>query len=113
MEEKLKLYDALIAKCPHIERLGKSMPYTAANTHMFSLLNKDGEVGIRFSEEVKEKYIEELPSTIYKSYGAVMRGYVLIPDELLENDLDRVAEMLNESYEYVMSLKANPRKGKK
>jgi hypothetical protein len=33
-----------------------------------------------------------------------MRGYVLIPDPMLE-DLDKLAEYLNESYDYVMSLK--------
>lgn len=56
-EKKLALYDQLIAKCKGIERKGKTMPYTSANGHMFSQLNKDGELGIRFSEEVKEKYI--------------------------------------------------------
>lgn len=48
-EDNLKLYDMAVAKCPEIERKGKSMPYTSANGHMFSLLNKDGELGIRFS----------------------------------------------------------------
>jgi hypothetical protein len=32
-----------------------------------------------------------------------MRGYVFIPDQMLD-DLDRLAEYLNESYDYVMSL---------
>ena len=32
-----------------------------------------------------------------------MRGYVLIPDHVLE-DLDKLSEYLNESYDYVMSL---------
>ena len=39
-EEKLKLYDELISKCPRFERKGKTMPYTSANGYMFSLLNK-------------------------------------------------------------------------
>lgn len=79
------------------------MPYTSANGHMFSLLNKDGELGFRFSKQVREKYIEEFGTTIFKSYGAVMKGYVLIPDEMLE-DLDNLAKYLNESYDYVMTL---------
>ena len=102
-EEKLKIYDALVDKCPRFERKGKSMIYTSANGYMFSLLNKAGEIGIRFSKEVQENYIKEFQSTIYKSYGAVMKGYVLIPENMLE-DLDRVAKYLNESYDYVMSL---------
>ena len=75
-EEKLKIYDELVAKCPRFERKGKTMPYTSANGHMFSLLNKAGEIGIRFSKEVQRKYIE---------------------------DLDNIARYLDESYENVMS----------
>jgi len=102
-EQQLELYDELVAKCPRFERKGKTVPYTSANGHMFSLLNKDGQLGIRFSKEVQQKYIQEFDTTIFKSYGAVMRGYVLIPDHMLE-DLDKLSEYLNESYDYVMSL---------
>jgi len=102
-KEKLEIYDKLVAKCPRFERKGKTGPYTSANGHMFSFLNKDGELGIRFSKEVQEKYIKDFDTAIFKSYGAVMRGYVLIPDPMLE-DLDKLAKLLNESYDYVMSL---------
>jgi hypothetical protein len=103
-EKKLALYDKLVAKCPRFERKGKTMPYTSANGTMFSLLNKDGEFGIRFSKDVQEKVIQELDTTTFKSYGATMKGYVLIPENLW-NDLDTLAKLLNESYDYVMSLK--------
>ncbi len=102
-EEKLKIYDALIDKCPRFKRKGKTMPYTSANGYMFSLFNKAGEIGIRFSKEVQKKYIEAFDSSIYTSYNAVMQGYVLIPERMWE-DLDTLAEYLNESYDYVMSL---------
>jgi len=102
-EEKLKIYDALVAKCPRFERKGKTMPYTSANGYMFSLLNKAGEIGIRFSKEVQKKYIKEFNSSLFKSYNAIMQGYVLIPDQMLV-DLDNVARYLDESYNYVMSL---------
>lgn len=102
-EEKLKIYDELVSKCSRFERKGKTVPYTSANGHMFSMLNKAGEIGIRFSKEVQQKYIEEFNTTIYTSYNATMRGYVLIPDHMLEN-LDKLAKYLDESYDYVMSL---------
>ena len=102
-EENLKRYDELVAKCDRFERKGKTMPYTSANGHMFSLLNKAGELGIRFSKEVQKKYMEEWDSTLFKSYNSIMHGYVLIPQEML-NDLDALAVYLNESYDYVMSL---------
>ena len=50
-EEQLAVYNELIAKAG-FQRKGKTAPYTSANGHMFSQLNKDGEVGIRFSKEV-------------------------------------------------------------
>jgi hypothetical protein len=102
-EQKLALYDKLVAKCPRFDRKGKTMPYTSANGHMFSLLNKDGQLGFRYSRPVQEKYIREFDTTIFKSYGAVMKGYVLIPEHMFE-DLDKLAEYLNESYDYVMTL---------
>ena len=102
-KDKLKIYDELVSRCSRFERKGKTMPYTSANGHMFSLFNKDGQIGIRFSRDVQEKYIKEFNTTLYKSYNAVMRGYVLIPDRMLE-DLDEVAKLLNESYDYVMGL---------
>ncbi|MGD2078813.1 MAG: hypothetical protein PVH18_10540, partial [Chloroflexota bacterium] len=84
-------------------RKGKTMPYTSANGHMFSLLNKDGELGFRYSKEVQERYIQEFGTTVFKSYGAVMKGYVLIPDRMLD-DLDELAKYLDESYDFVMTL---------
>jgi len=101
--EKLKIYDAIVAKCDRFERKGKTMPYTSANGYMFSLFNKAGEIGIRFSKEVQKKYIEEFNTTLYKSYNSIMNGYVLIPERILE-DLDNVAKLLDESFDYVMTL---------
>ena len=101
--DKLSIYDQLVAKCPRFDRKGKTVPYTSANGHMFSLLNKEGEVGFRFSKDIQEKYIEEFGTTIFKSHGAVMKGYILIPEEMLK-DLDNLVKYLNESYDYVMTL---------
>jgi hypothetical protein len=103
-EDRLKLYDSLINQCPRFERKGKTMPYTSANSYMFSLLNKAGEIGIRFSKDVQKKYFEKFKTTFYKSYGATMNGYILIPENLLQNERDTVIKLLNESYDYVMSL---------
>ena len=102
-KDSLAIYDALVAKCEHIERKGKTMPYTSANGYMFSLLNKAGEIGIRFSKEVQKKYMEEWNSTHFKSYNSIMHGYVLVPAPML-SDLDVLAGYLNQSYQYVMTL---------
>lgn len=108
-EERLKLYDQLVSMCTGFERKGKTMPYTSANGYMFSQLNKDAQIGIRLSKESGEKFKELYQATEFRSYGAVMKDYVLVPDELLK-DLDTVAKYLQQGYEYVMSLP--PKKGK-
>lgn len=103
-EETLKLYDALVDQCPRFERKGKTMPYTSANGYMFSLLNKSGELGIRFGKEVQEKYMLEFETDIFKSYGATMKGYILLTERMLEDE-ELIIRLLNESYDYVMTLK--------
>ncbi|MEZ5016173.1 MAG: hypothetical protein R2800_03920 [Flavipsychrobacter sp.] len=109
-EEKLNFYDKLIATNKKFERKGKTMPYTSANGYMFSLFNKAGEIGIRLHKDDCKKFMEEHNTTIYKSYGAVMKDYVLIPEEMY-GDLKLLAKYLDKSYEYVMSLP--PKKEKK
>ncbi len=102
-KEKLEFYDKLIATNSKFERKGKTMPYTSANGYMFSLFNKEGEIGIRLSKESQKKFMEEHKTTLYKSYRAIMRGYVLIPEHLYDN-MELLATTLDESYNYVMSL---------
>ena len=102
-EEMLVLYDEVVASCPRFERKGKTMAYTSANGHMFSLLNKNGELGFRYAKDIQAKYLQEFNTTHFKSYGATMRGYVLIPEKMLEN-IEQLCDLLNESYDYVMSL---------
>ena len=101
--QNLERYDALVDQCSRFERKGKTMPYTSANGYMFSLVNKDGELGIRFSKEVQQKYLEAYKTSLYKSYNAVMKGYILITEKMLK-DTQNVITLLNESYDYVMTL---------
>lgn len=101
--QKLALYDQLVQHCPRFERKGKTMPYTSANGHMFSLLNKKAEFGMRFSKEVQEDLIQKLDSSLFYSHGAALKGYVQIPDTLWK-DQKQMIEYLNLSYDYVMSL---------
>ena len=104
-EKQLEIYDKIVDLCPRFERKGKNMIYTSANGHMFTLLNKDGEIGARFSKEVQEQYLKKFNTTLYKSYGAIMQGYILIPESMLTN-LKQVAKLFDESYDYVMSLES-------
>lgn len=100
----LEKYDKIISKCERFERKGKTMPYTSANGYMFSLVNKDDEVGIRFSKEKQKEYLDKFNTSLFKSHGATMQGYILISSEILDNE-SLIIELLNESYDYVISLK--------
>lgn len=102
-EEKLALYDRLVAANPNFERKGKTMAFTSANGYMFSQLNKAGELGIRLSKEACKAFIAQHGGGAFTSYGATMRDYVLVPDTLLQ-DLETVGRYLQQSYEHVMSL---------
>lgn len=101
--KQLEIYDEIVELCPRFERKGKSMPYTSANGYMFSLLNKEGKLGFRFSKQVQEKYIKEFKSDYFISHNAVLKGYVLIPSSMLNNTA-KLSKYLNESYDYVMTL---------
>lgn len=102
LKEKLKLYEKIVEKAG-IELKGKTMFYTSANGYMFSQLNKAGEIGIRLSKEDTLDFDSKYGAQLFKSYGAIMREYVLLSEDLL-NDIDLTASFLRKGHEYVNSL---------
>lgn len=104
-QKSFEFYDKLISITPGIERKGKTMPYTSANGHMFSQLNKAGEIGIRLSKEKREGFLKKYKTPPFKSYGAVMKEYVLIPESLYAK-IDILSSYLLDGYSYVTSLKS-------
>jgi len=111
-EQKLALYDALIASHPKIERKGKTSPYTSVNGHMFSYLSKEGEMGLRLSKEDQAAFVAKYKSEPFIQYGAVMKEYVSVPQALLEIT-EELKGYLEKSYNFVSSLKPKPTKRKK
>lgn len=102
-EEVIQLLDEVVAKNSNFERKGKTMPYTSANGYMFSQVNKAGELGIRLSKTDTENFDTSYGANPFLSYGATMREYVLIPQNLLQ-DKKIIGELLQKGFEYVMSL---------
>lgn len=102
-EENLKLFDKAVAEAG-LERKGKTVPYTSANGYMFSLLNKDAEMGVRLSKEDGKAFMEQYESGQFRSHGANMRGYVLVPKDRYA-DAAFIAGMLKQGLAYVMTLK--------
>ena len=110
LKTELELYDKAVDLVDGLQRLGKTMPYTASNTHMFSILTKDGRLGIRLSKESREVFNKDKEVKIFKNYGATMREYVEIPAQMLQNS-KLVADLLQQAWNYVNDLP--PRKDKK
>ena len=109
--KNLELYEKLVATHPNVKRKGKTMPYTSVNGHMFSLLDKEGKLGLRLPKEAREAFLAEFKTEPFIQYGAVMKEYVAVPDDLLKKT-DELKKYIDISYAYVSSLKPKPTKKK-
>jgi len=107
--EPLKHYEKLLQTIPEIERKGKAMPYTSKNGNMFSFLDKEGNMGLRLSKEDREEFINEYQSELMVQHGRIMKEYVKVSAELLQNTA-LFTKSLKKSYDYVSSLKPKPTK---
>ena len=109
-EETLQLYKDLLASVG-LEQKGKNMPYTSMNGNMYSFVAKEGYVAIRLSEEDKEAFMSKYNAGPAISYGATMRGYVHVPDEVLK-DTEELGTYMKKSIEFAKTLKPKPTKKK-
>jgi len=110
--DKVALYDKLIAMRPEIERKGDANPYTAVNGNMFTILLGSGRLGIRLPEEERAKFLKKYGTRLLEAYGAVMKEYVAVPDELLGKTKE-LAKYLDLSFAYAGTLKAKATTKKK
>lgn len=109
--EKLALYDALIEGNTAIERKGKTTPYTSMNGHMFSFLDKEGNMGLRLSKADLSDFLEKYDTQLMEQHGRLMKEYALIPAAVLE-DTDLLSGYFQKSFDYVSGLKPKPSKKK-
>ena len=110
-EDKLAAYDRLIATKPEIERKGVTSPYTAVNGHMFTYLSKTGAMGLRLPKDERDAFLRKYDTMLFEQYGAIMKEYVTVPDDLL-NNTNELKGYLDISYAYTKSLKPKPTKKK-
>jgi len=108
-ENSLECYENLVKLFPSIERKGKTMPYTSMNGHMFSFLDKEGKMGLRLPETVRNEFIQIFKSSLMEQHGRTMKEYALVPDQLLKNT-NKLAGYFEQSIEYVSSLKPKTKK---
>jgi hypothetical protein len=82
-QQKLELYEKLIAANPGVERKGATVPYTSLNGHMFSYLSKEGKLALRLPAEAREAFLKKYKARLCQAYGIVQAEYVEVPDALL------------------------------
>lgn len=105
-QDKLDLYKQLIASHPELElKGGKKLSYTSLNGNMFTQITKEGKVGLRLGKADYEAFIADHDAQPLRSYGAVMREYVEVPDAML-NDMSALKPYLQLSYDYAKTLKS-------
>ena len=111
--EKRDLYARLIETHPEVElKGGKKLPYTSLNGNMFSQMTKEGRLGLRLGAEDRDAFIQKYDTKLLENYGAVMKEYVEVPDDLLANT-EELAPYLAMSYAYAQTLKPKETKKKK
>lgn len=108
-DDLIALYEAAIAVSEKAERKGKTNPYTSTNGHMFSQINKDNEIGVRLPKPRQKELQEQYGAGSFKSYGATMRDYVCLTDEMLSAP-GLLTRLLDEGFDFVAAM---PPGGKK
>ncbi len=88
---------------------GAKNPYTSLNGHMFSFLDADGMMALRLPDEMGAEFHAKYDSGPVIQYGSTMRGYVSIPDDLLDRT-EELTEWFDKSYEWVGTLEPKPTK---
>lgn len=105
--EKVRVYEALIATLPGVERKGAALPYTSLNGNMFTILSRKGVMGMRLSKPDRESFLRDHSADLYADYGKVMEEYVAVPDALLA-DTERMRPYVAASLAYAQTLKPKP-----
>lgn len=72
-EDKLALYEKLIATNPAVERKGATHPYTSVNGNMFSYLHPSGRMALRLPPEQREEFLKTYKTTLFAAYGTVQK----------------------------------------
>jgi hypothetical protein len=82
--ERVEMYDKLVAAHPGMVRKGAANPYTAVNGNMYTLLHKSERLAIRLPEKERAEFLKKYKTRLFEAYGTVMPEYVAVPDELLK-----------------------------
>lgn len=103
----LELYTKLVATHPGVELKGATLPYTAVNGNMSSMLSKSGQLALRLPSPEREAFLAKYRTQLHEEYGVVREEYVLVPPALLAKTSE-IAKHFARSIAYTQGLKAKP-----
>lgn len=99
-DEKTESYKQIL-EAAGLELKGKNNLYTSHNGHMFSFFGKEDIVAVRLNKDDQKAFVEKYKTPYpVKQYGANMRDYVELPDELLK-DTKTAAAYIKSGLEYI------------
>jgi hypothetical protein len=107
--QKFELYKRLVATIPVVELKGATMPYTSCNGHMFSFLDKEGNLGVRLPKTEREEFIRKHKTKLCEAHGKILQEYVFVPESLFKNT-EKIKGYFSISFKYVSGLKPKPTK---
>lgn len=108
-KELLAQYDLIVSKIPDMERKGVSLPYTSMNGNMYTMMRKDGVLGIRLGSKDRITFIEKYQTLPFENYGSMIKEYVEVPVNILMDSVTMTFYM-SLSHEYAKTLKPKPTK---
>jgi len=111
MQNKIALFDQLVAAHPDAVRKGDTIPYTSLNGHMYSYFSKDGFLALRLPAGEREAFLKQYNTSLVTAYGIIQKEYVTVPDALLEQTAE-LKPWFDKSYEYVSTMKPKASKKK-
>lgn len=103
-EAVLDCYKRAVAQHEDIKIKGAKTSYTAINGNMFSFIDDQARICLRFSESRKMELNIAYGSSDVLQYGAVMRGYVALSDDVIVDDT-AFGKLFSESLEFAKTLK--------
>jgi hypothetical protein len=106
-EDKVALYEKLVATNPKIARKGAANPYTSHKGRMFSMLGRDGTMILRLPEDARAAFMQKYKTRLAVQYGTTMPEFVEVPEALLRKTAELKA-YFDLSYAWLDGLKAKP-----
>lgn len=104
-----EILERLATRFDDLNVKGKKTAYLSMNGNMFAFVDDGGRLCLRFSEADKVAFNGKHNQGDVIQYNAVMRGYVHVPDEILE-DKTALHLLFDACVEHAKSLPPKPTK---